>query len=396
MFETIYPENWGIMRPSKEVEKVKELLGYSVQELEERVTNCVYSFLETLFDEKEQGLRHYYRADTKYYSELDSGNFLMAVNYLTMYDMHGAPKMLERAEACFMWAYHHATETHPMFTWQGGVRDGFKPNELYVKYTGDAFLTCTALYKRTKKEEYLFYIKQFHNFFKQAKKAGFKYKYNTDNYQWSDKGFVWRSFGFPVVAYIELYEATGEEKYLAEAIAWGEHGLTLQDENGCFYLLDGEFWNSDLTAPEIRGLCFLYEITREEKYLTAAKRFGDWLIAHQAPDGSWPIGIDADDEVCAPNIGPGDMPNIAISFIRLHMNTGEAKYLEAALCAIRYSISLQAVEGGKYPLYLEDKSVKWGFWSWDPLNDITLSGDQSVHHVRGILYMAYYISKLNE
>lgn len=81
-------------------------------------------------------------------------------------------------EDCFHWAYNHATETHPMFTWQGGVRDGFKHNELYVKYTGDAFLTCIALYRRTKKEEYLFYIKQFHNFFKQAKKAGFKYKYD--------------------------------------------------------------------------------------------------------------------------------------------------------------------------------------------------------------------------
>lgn len=396
MFETIYPDSWGIARPETESKKVRELLGESVKELENRVTKCVYSFLETLFDEKEQGLRHYYRADQKYYSELDSGNFLMAVNYLTMYDMYNDPKMLERAEACFMWAYRNSTEIHPMFTWQGGVRDGFKSNELYVKYTGDAFLTCVALYKRTRKEKYLFYIKQFHNFFKQAKKAGFKYKYDTNTYQWSDKGFVWRSFGFPVVSYIELYETTGEERYLKEAIEWGDHGLTLQAENGCFYLLDGEFWNSDLTAPEIRGLCFLYELTKEEKYLEAAKKYGDWLIKQQAPDGSWPIGIDSDDEVCAPNVGPGDMPNIAISFIRLHMDTKEEKYLEAALQAVRYSISLQALEGGKYPLYLDDKSVKWGFWSWDPLNDMTLSGDQTVHHVRGILFMAYYIAMLEK
>ena len=69
----------------------------------------------------------------------------MAVNYLTIYDMTGAPHLLERAEDCFHWAYNHATETYPMFTWQGGVRDGFKHNELYVKYTGDAFLTCITL-----------------------------------------------------------------------------------------------------------------------------------------------------------------------------------------------------------------------------------------------------------
>lgn len=396
MYETIFPTGWGLKRPDTEDEGIKKLLGHSLEDLEERVKNCVYSFLETLYDEKEGGLRHYYRADKKYYSGLDSGNFLMAVNYLTIYDMTGDTLMLDRAESCFKWAYDHTTENHPMFTWQGGVRDGFKPNELYVKYTGDAFLTCIALYRRTRKQEYLFYIKQFHNFFKQARKAGFKYKYDTNTYQWSDHGFVWRSFGFPLVSCIEMYEVTGERRYLDEAIAWGDHGLTMQAENGCFYLLDGEFWNSDLTAPEIRGLVFLYEVTGREKYLNAAKKYADWLIAHQNKDGSWPIGIDTDDEVCAPNVGPGDMPNIAMAFIRLHMNTGEERYFESALKAVRYSLSLQALEGGKYPLYLDDPSVKWGFWSWDPLHDMTLSGDQTVHHIRGIMFMAYYIGSLHE
>jgi hypothetical protein len=316
----------------------------------------------------------------------------MALNYLVVYDLSGDSLMLERAEDCFRWAYEHATEIHPMFSWQGGVRDGFKPNELYVKYTGDAFLAAIALYRRTRNEKYLFCIKQFHNFFKQARKAGFCYKYNLAAYQWSSTGFVWRSFGFPLTAYIELYEVTEDEKYLQEAAAWADHGLGLQADNGCFYLLDGEFWNSDLTAPELRGLVFLSEITKDRKYLDAASRFADWLIPRQDDDGSWPVGIDRDDEVCAPNIGPGDMPNIALSFLRLYMRTGEEKYFDPALKAVRYSLSMQAVEGGKYPLYLNDRSVKWGFWSWDPLFDYSLSGDQSVHHIRGILFMAYYIA----
>ncbi len=394
MYETIFPTGWGLERPSSS-EAVYKALGATVEELEERAKNCVYSFLETLYDPEEKALRHYYRPDIHYYDKLDSGNFLMAVNYLTIYDLTGDPFLLERAESCFRWAYTHTTENHPMFTWQGGVRDGFKSNELYVKYTGDAFLTCTALYRRTKKEEYLFYIKQFHNFFKQAKKAGFKYKYDTNTYQWSSHGFVWRSFGFPVVCYIELYEATGEEKYLQEAVAWGDHGLTLQAEDGCFYLLDGEFWNSDLTAPELRGLAFLTELTGDPKYLQAACRYADWLLKHQNEEGAWPIGIDTDGEVCAPNIGPGDMPNIAVSLLRLHRDTKNDAYLQAALRAMRYSLSMQALEGGKYPLYLEDKSVKWGFWSWDPLHDYSLSGDQSVHHIRGFLFTAYYLGSLS-
>jgi DUF1680 family protein len=317
----------------------------------------------------------------------------MAINYLTMYDLTGDRLMLTRAEDCFMWGYNHATEVHPMFTWQGGVRDGFKPNELYVKYTGDAFLACLALFRRTQRDDYLFYIKQFHNFFKQARKSGFHYKYDTSKYEWRSTGFVWRSFGFPVVCAIEMYETTGDRSYLDEAIAWADHALSLQAENGCFYLLDGAFWNSDLTAPELRGLVFLHELTGKDKYLKAARRFADWLIAHQDKDGSWPIGIDDDDQVCAPNVGPGDMANIAISLLRLHIRTQDERYFESALEATRYSLDLQALEGCKYPLYLDDPSVKWGFWSWDPLYDFTLSGDQTAHHIRGMLFMAYYIAQ---
>lgn len=142
---------------------MEQALGLPLEKLEERARNCVTCFLETLFDPEEKGLRHYYRADQKYYSELDSGNFLMAVNYLTIYDMTGDPHLLERAEDCFHWAY------------------------------------------------------------------------------------------------------------------------------------------------------------------------ADWLLAHQNEEGAWPIGIDTDDEVCAPNIGPGDMPNIAMGLLRLHRDTGNDAYL---LCRV--------------------------------------------------------------
>lgn len=393
MYETISPSCWGLSVPKDTNTNVNARLGHQPQELERRTRECVYSFLESLMSEETGALKHYYRADLKTYGEIDSGNFLMAVNYLTMYDLYGDKHMLDRAESCFWWAYKNTCEIHPMFSWQGGVRDGQKPKELYVKYTGDAFLAANALYKRTGKEEYLFCIRQFHSFFKQARKAGFAYKYNTETYTWSSSGYVWRSFGFPLTAYIELWTLTGEERYLEEARLWADHGLTMQEPDGCFYLLDGAFWNSDLTAPELRGLCFLYEITGEKKYLEAARRFGDWLLQKQNPDGSWPIGIDQEGEVCAPNIGPGDMPNIAISLLRLHMNTGEERYLDAAVSAVNYGLSLQAIEDGKYPNSLEDSHVKYGFWSWDPLFDNSLSGDQSVHHIRGILFLSAFLAK---
>lgn len=395
MFETVSPRDWSLKSPdSKGRQAVKDLLGLGYDELVNRSKKAVYEFLQKLYDPEEEALHHYYRADTNYLSEKDNGNFLMAINFLTMYDLFGDQEMLEKAKNCYEWAYRNCTETHPMFTWQGGVRDGFKPNELYVKYTGDAFLTCLSLYQRTKEPEYLRHVRQYHSFLKQSRRNGFCYKFDTNTYQWIEKGFCWQSFGYPICSYLQLFEMMGDEKYLDEALAWGEHALSLQEEDGAFYLIDSEFWNSDLAPVELRSLVFLYEKTGNSKFLDSAKCFADWVVERQNDDGSWPIGIDRDDEICAPIIGPGDTPNIALSLIRLHMNTSMNHYLDASLKAIKYSISMQAVEDGKYPVHLEDPHVKWGFWSWDPLYDYSLSGDQSVHHVRGILFIADYIGSL--
>lgn len=396
MYLAITPREWGLKIPDdKGMNSVKKVLGISYQEIQKRCKNAVYEFLDRLYDEKENALHHFYRADVKHFGEFDSGNFLMAINYIIMYDCYQDIKMIEKAENCFEWAYSKCTEIQPMFTWQGGVRDGFKSNELYLKYTGDAMWTCLALYERLKKEEYLFYAKQFHNFMKQARKAGFKYKYNTDLYQWSDTGFCWRAFGYPIIAYLEYYNVTGEEKYLEYAIAWGEHGLTLQERNGAFYLIDGEFWNSDLTATEIRGLVSLYKVTGMKKFLRSAILYADWVIKYQREDGAWPVGIDTDNEICAPNVGPGDVSNILISLVYLHDVTKERRYLESAIKATKYSLAMQAVEDGRYPLFLDDRNVKWGFWSWEPLYDYTLSGDQSVHHIRALMLIADYLGNLD-
>jgi hypothetical protein len=393
MYLCISPKEWELPKADEaNSKKISKILGINIDEIEKRCKNAVYGFLDKLYDENEKALHHYYRADRKYISEMDSGNYLMALNYLTMYDRYNDEIMLEKAENCFLWAYRNTTEIHPMFTWQGGVRDGFKPHELYVKYTGDAYITCLGLYQRTKNEEYLFYAKQFHNFMKQAQKAGYKYKFDTNTYSWLEKGFCWWSFGYPVISYLEHFSITKDEDYLKRAIEWGEHGLSLQSDDGSFYLIDGEFWNSDLTAMELRALVFLYEVTKSEKFLNSAKRFAQWLVKNQREDGCWPIGIDREGEICAPNVGPGDTPNIGISFLRLYHVTNNTEYLNTAVKTVSYSLQMQAIKDGRYPYYLDDPHVKWGFWSWEPLYDYSLSGDQSVHHIRGMLFLLDYLS----
>lgn len=395
MPETLSPRTWDIPEPDdKGKAYASAVIGMPYDEIAARARHAVYDFVDRLYNEEAGALHHYYRADTGYLSQMDSGNFLMALNYVVAADRYDDAEALRKAASCYRWAYENCTETHPMFIWQGGVRDGVKSNELYVKYTGDAAWTCLALYRRTGDERYLFDMRQYHNFFKQARRAGFKYKYDTQTYTWFDVGYCWQAFGYVVTIYLGLWELTGEETYLEHAVAWGEHALSLQADNGAFYLIDGQFWNSDLTAREIRGLTLLYEATGDARFLTAAQSYANWVIDHQRDDGAWPIGIDLDDEVCAPNVGPGDPPHIGISLLGLHQLTNDARYLDAAVKALRYSLAMQATEDGRYPLYLNDPHVRWGFWSWEPLYDTSLSGDQSIHHIRGMWFVPDYIASL--
>ncbi|MCK4450436.1 MAG: hypothetical protein KAX26_07580, partial [Anaerolineae bacterium] len=70
--------------------------------------------------------------------------------------------------------------------------------------------------------------------------------------------------------------------------------------------------------------------------------------------------------------------------------TKEEAYWQVAMRAFRYSLSTQAVPGSDHP-YLDDPRVLWGFWSWDPYYDYTLSADQSTHHVRGMMFLLDYL-----
>lgn len=389
-FIPVSSSDWSLNEGTLDDSRVEQILGVSYSELEVRCRKAVEEFIVGTYDADVGAVHHYYSASEKRMDEFDSGNFLIAMSFITMYDRYGDEEMLTRAENCYQWAYKNCTETHPMFSWQGGVRDGFNPKELYVKYTADALTTLLALYARRPKEIYKLHIAQYHSFLKRARQAGFMFTYDRANYQWRNFGFSWNGFGGPVLAYLQAHELFGEARYLEEAKLWGENALGLQSDDGCFYLLDREFWNSDLTPLEMRALVHLFEVTSDSRYLEAAKRFADWVLKNQRHDGAWPIGIDQEGEVCAPNVGPGDMPNIAMSLIKLHMVDAQPKYLESAILAIRYAISQQVLPGCPY---WEDSRARWGFWSWDPGYDFSLSGDQVVHHVRGIMLVADYIGR---
>jgi hypothetical protein len=87
------------------------------------------------------------------------------------------------------------------------------------------------------------------------------------------------------------------------------------------------------------------------------------------------------------------MPNIAIALFRLHHATQDTRYLDAALLALKYSLSRQVLPNSEEP-YSDDPNVLWGFWSWDPYYDYTVSGDQATHHIRGYMFVMDYLHYL--
>jgi hypothetical protein len=191
-----------------------------------------------------------------------------------------------------------------------------------------------------------------------------------------------------------LYETSGNEEWLARAISWGDHALRLQADDGRFYLINDVYYNTDLAPDELRALVFLYQATGRQDFLDAAKRYADWHLKMQLPNGGWFLTYDRDGNLVSEYVGPGDMPNLAISFLRLHMATKERKYLDCAIRAIKYAMSQQATPDSKHP-FLDDPNVLWGYWPWDPCYDYTMSGDQATHFARGMMYMVDYLASLD-
>jgi len=384
----ISPQDWGLAVAETVSEEPIEGLGVSPAELERRVRANTYQWLPGQFNEREGAFHGHYNAVTKRLDTFHTVNLIAPWQCLAAYDRYGDERWLAMAQQAADWFYEHFVISHPMSVVVGGVRDTVRREELWTKYAAEHVILNVGVYRRSGEPRFLQRARQSGSFLVQSKRHDYAPKYDQDRSEWVERG--WLSFGRAVEAFLDLHQMTKESFWLEQAVAWGEYGLTLQAADGGFYLLNGEYYNSDIAADELRALSFLYELTGEEEFLRAARRFAEWHLKRQREDGAWPVNIDRDGNVIADVAGPGDMPNIAIALLRLYHLTGEEAYWQGAMRAFRYSLSTQAIPGSDHP-YLDDPRVLWGFWSWDPYYDYTLSADQSTHHVRGMMFLLDYL-----
>lgn len=389
----ISPQDWGLsVAPATSQESIPGL-DVSPAGLESRIRANTLRWLPRQFDDERGTFYGFYRAPDRHLEPPQTVNLIAPWQCLAAFDRYGEEQMLEMARRAAEWFYHHFVVSHPMSVVAGGVRIGENPHELWTKFSAEYVVTALGLYDRIGDEAWLERALQSGRYLIQAARHHHATKYDLNTGRWTGSEFGWQSFGRAVEACLLLERATGDPAWRTQAEDWGQFGLSIQAADGCFYLIDGEYYNTDLAADELRGLTFLHERTGDQVYLEAARRFADWHLAHQREDGAWPLTVDCDGNVVVPTVGPGDVPNIGIALLRLHATTGDERYWSAALRCTRYSLTTQAVPGSEHP-HLDDPRVRWGFWSWDPPYDYTMSGDQSTHHVRGMMFLLDYLRRI--
>lgn len=389
----ISPQDWDLPVTESNADEPIVAVGASPAELARRIHHNTFDWLPRHFDEAAGAFYGFYRAPEHAFEPPQTVNLIAPWQPLAAYDRYGKRALLSMAREANEWFYRHFVESHPMSVVRGGVLESPTSRELWTKFTAEFVLTNLGLYRRTGKSEYLSRARQSAGFLIQSQRHDFAPKFEQESGRWQQLG--WQSFGRVIEAFLETATVIGESTWEEHARSWGQLGLRLQANDGGYYLIDDDYFNTDIAADELRALTLLYELDRDESYLQAAERFANWLLRWQREDGAWPLTIDRDGNIVVPTVGPGDVPNIAMALLRLHAASGQPQYLAGAKRAFRYCLSVQVLPGSDVP-YADDPNVQWGFWSWDPYYDYTLSGDQATHHIRGFMFLLDYLAQIGQ
>ena len=101
-----------------------------------------------------------------------------------------------------------------------------------------------------------------------------------------DKSYI-ETTGYIIPTLIEAGLYLNEEKYINSALKAGKWLLEIQNNDGSFSEIDTNKPYAFDTGQCLIGLNYLYEYTKEKKYLAAAKKASYWLYENKEKDGSW-------------------------------------------------------------------------------------------------------------
>jgi hypothetical protein len=176
-----------------------------------------------------------------------------------------------------------------------------------------------------------------------------------------DSDGCWRKYGTPFAAPGEkvyethvswgLFEAARLEpqaSYADCAIRNIDWALSKQRPNGWFEsncLVDAVRPLTHTIGYALRGVVEAYLFTRVERFLDAALRCADGVLSAVRPDGMLPGRLDADWRGAASWVCLTGSVQIAHSWLLLYRETGERRFLDAAVTVNRYVRRTVRVDG---------------------------------------------------
>ncbi|MFZ5759504.1 MAG: pectate lyase [Thermodesulfobacteriota bacterium] len=147
--------------------------------------------------------------------------------------------------------------------------------------------------------------------------------------------------GYIIPTLLNLSNISGDVALGNRAMRMADWEISIQQE-------DGSFIGGSLKQPTgklvfdtgqiIFGLLRAFEHSKDTKYLNAAVKAGDWLVAIQSDDGAWRQHVHF-------NIPHSYHSRVAWAIARLYETVGDAKYKNTVLKHIRWVLSNQLGNG---------------------------------------------------
>jgi uncharacterized protein YyaL (SSP411 family) len=147
--------------------------------------------------------------------------------------------------------------------------------------------------------------------------------------------------GYIIPTFVQYAAVSKKDEYLERAVRMADWELSIQERDGSF---KGGPWGSDLgsfvfdTGQILFGLIEAHRLTRQDKYLQAAIRAGDWLVEKQDREGMW--------KVCTYH----DIPHayytrVAWGLAELGRHAHQRTYVDAACRNIDWALTQQLENG---------------------------------------------------
>ncbi|MBN4079059.1 hypothetical protein JYT26_00300 [Beggiatoa alba] len=150
--------------------------------------------------------------------------------------------------------------------------------------------------------------------------------------------------GYIIPTFFDYFYFTGKEIYRDRALRMADWECDVQMESGAVMGGTVDFSRSPAvfnTGQVIFGWCRAYIETKKEKYLEAAKRAGNYLVAVQDPSGQW---IKGTSQFAA---GQSTVYNTRVSWALALLDSiiDDGKYRGAAILNIDWALSKQYENG---------------------------------------------------